>query len=202
MDVCDFIGGVTVTVDEQILTVEGKGNRHTEGGGVQTFTFKRQFCLPDDVDADDVTAVMSPEGILIITIITKKAVTSSLIRKEETQVKKEVTQLKTVPTIEEPKKTPTEDVNKKTTTTTTKTTKTVTITTKGPFFNDQTFVEDVKDFQEAITTIIKKLNLTVTEKDVFTVYRNHRKNNPQNENQAVAEKDTDTTKKVRILPNN
>lgn len=79
----------------------------------------------------------------------------------------------------------------------TKKTKTVTITnTKVPFFNDPTFVEDVKDFQESIMTIIKKMNLTVTETDAFNTYRNRRKINPRNENQAISEKETDTTKKV------
>lgn len=82
-----------------------------------------------------------------------------------------------------------------------KKTKVVTITsTTVPFFNDPTYSEDVKDFQEAITTIIKKLNLTVTE-DIFTVYRNYRKNNPKIENQAVSQKDTDTIKKVRHSAN-
>ena len=79
----------------------------------------------------------------------------------------------------------------------TKKIRTVTIiTTKVPFFSDPTFIEDVKDFQEAITTIIKKMKLTATETDIFTVYRNRRKINPRNENQAISEKETDTTKKV------
>ncbi|XP_050718533.1 titin-like isoform X2 [Eriocheir sinensis] len=171
IDVSDF-ENVTVKVVERELVIEGNGKRTTDTGATQTFSFCRRFTLPEDVNPDDITAVVSPEGILIITIIRRRTV--------------KVTQEKD-----------TTDVAKKTTTT--KTTKKVTITTsKTSFFNETTFVEDVKDFQEAITTIIKKLNLTVTE-DIFTTYRNYRKNNPpKNENQAVSEKETDTTKKIVI----
>ncbi|XP_050718535.1 titin homolog isoform X4 [Eriocheir sinensis] len=185
VDVSDFLENVTVKVVERELVIEGTGKRPNETGAIQTFSFCRRFTLPEDVNPDDISAVISSEGILIITIIRRKTV-------------KVITQKDT--TDKDTKKTPTEkdDTQLTKTTTTTKVTKTVTITTtKTSFFKETTFVEDVKDFQEAITTIIKKLNLTVVNNDVFTTYRNYRKNNPpKNENQAVSEKETDTTKKI------
>ena len=183
IDVCDFVGNVTVKVVDRELVIEGEGQRPTETGTVQTIRFTRRYSLPEDVNPDDVTAVMSPEGILIIKII-RRIVKVTKVQKDTTDVKQ----------IETTDKEDTEKVK----TTTTKTTKTVTITTsKTPFFNDPTCVEDVKDFQEAITTIIKKFNLTVTDKDVFTTYRDYRKANPKNDNQAVTDKETDNTRKVR-----
>ena len=173
---CDFLGNVTVKVVEHELVIEGEGKRPTETGAIQTFKFNRRFSMPEDVTPDDITAVMSSEGILIITIIRRI---------------KKVTQVKDTTDAQQTE-------TKKTTTTTTKTTKTVTITTKGSFFKDQTFVEDVKNFEQAITTVIKKFSLKIT-KDAYTTYREYRKNNPKNENQAVSEKETDKAKKVSFL---
>ena len=166
IDVSDFVDNLSVKVVERELVIQGENKKTTK-------TFTRRFSLPEDVNPEDITAVMSPERILIITIIRRIV--------KVTQVKKDATKK--------------DDTEK---TTTTKTTKTVTITTKGPFFNDPTFVEDVKNFEQAITTVIKKFNLKITEKDAYTTYRTYRKSNPKNENQAVSEKETDKTKKVSL----
>lgn len=75
--------------------------------------------------------------------------------------------------------------------------KVINITTKGPFFSDPAFASSIKEFQSSITTIIKKFSVKVTGTDTFTAYRNYRKDNPKNENQAVSVNETDKVKKVR-----
>lgn len=68
LDVCDFVGAVRVKIVEgKEIVVEGKGNRQ-EGGSVVSFSFCRRYMLHDDTDLDAITAIMSSEGILTITV--------------------------------------------------------------------------------------------------------------------------------------
>lgn len=97
------------------------------------------------------------------------------------------------------KKTVTSSMTTTTATSEDTTGKGINITVKGPFFSDPAFASSVKDFQSSITTIIKKFNVKVTGKDSFTAYRNFRKENPKNENQAVSVNETDKVKKVRLV---
>uniref|UniRef100_A0A0P4WJG0 SHSP domain-containing protein n=1 Tax=Scylla olivacea TaxID=85551 RepID=A0A0P4WJG0_SCYOL len=198
VDVKDFTDGgeVTVkTVDEREVVIEGRIEKQ-EGNKKTIKRFCKRFILPEDILVESVTSVVSSDGVLTITA-RKKVVDSGV---ETTQViQKKVTS--TVQTQQVTDKS--SDVQEKKDTQQTKVTrikktKIVTITsTTVPFFNDPTYVEDVKDFQEAITTIIKKMNLTVKDTDTFTAYRNRRMINPRNENQAISEKETETVKKVR-----
>lgn len=71
MDVCDFLGGVTVKVVGKEVLVEGRGNRE-KGGSVVSFSFNRRFAFYDDTNVEGITAVMSSEGVLVITIPRKK----------------------------------------------------------------------------------------------------------------------------------
>lgn len=69
---CDFLGGVTVkVVDGKEVVVEGRGNRE-KGGAIVSFSFKRNFTLYKDTNLEGITAVMSSEGVLVITIPRKK----------------------------------------------------------------------------------------------------------------------------------
>lgn len=65
MDVCDYNTEVTVKVVEgKEVVVEGKGSR-PDGG---TFSLCRRYSLYSDTILEDITAVMSSDGILTITI--------------------------------------------------------------------------------------------------------------------------------------
>lgn len=65
MDVCDFVPDVTVKVVEgKEIVVEGTGKK--AGGG--TFSFCRRYGLYEDTDLETITAVVSAEGILTITV--------------------------------------------------------------------------------------------------------------------------------------
>lgn len=72
IDACDFVGGVTVRIVEgKEIVVDGKGSRQ-QGVSVVTFSFNRRFGLYEDTDLAAVTAVMSSEGILVITAPRRK----------------------------------------------------------------------------------------------------------------------------------
>ena len=73
MDVCDFVGAVTVKVEGKEVVVSGTGKRQKGGTGpVITFSFGRRFTLYDNTIIEAITAVMSSEGILTITIPRKE----------------------------------------------------------------------------------------------------------------------------------
>lgn len=69
MDVMEFVGAVTVKIEGKEVVVSGTGKRQKGGKGpVITFSFGRRFTLYDDTVIDSITAVMSSEGILTLTI--------------------------------------------------------------------------------------------------------------------------------------
>ena len=71
MDVLDFLGGdVTVRlVEGKELLVEGQAERQ-DGGRVSRVSFVRRFALPELVERDAVSCVLSSDGIL--TIVSEK----------------------------------------------------------------------------------------------------------------------------------
>lgn len=69
IDACDFLGAVTVKLEGKEVVVSGTGKRQKGGTGpVITFSFGRRFSLYDDTIKENISAVMSSEGILMITI--------------------------------------------------------------------------------------------------------------------------------------
>lgn len=77
-------------------------------------------------------------------------------------------------------------------------TKIVTIVKKGMFATDRFFNDVREDFQASVKEMVTKLKIKVSRgADEFVAYRNLRKLDPKNENQAVAQKDTKKGMKVR-----
>lgn len=158
IDLCDF-GTVTVKlVEGKEIVVEAVGTN--EKGG--TFKTSRKYGLYSDTDLEKITAVMSSEGILVITMPRK------------------------------PKPAGAEAV----TTTTSSTGRVVKITVKGAFFSDSAFTETVKEFKSSIKTVVQKFNIKTTEANSFNAYREFRKKDPKNENQAVSH--VDNAKFIRV----
>lgn len=74
LDVHDFTedGNISVNVvDEMELVVEGQADKEVEGSKSSNH-FLRRFILPEDVDVDSVSSVMSSDGVL--TVIAPKKV--------------------------------------------------------------------------------------------------------------------------------
>ncbi|KAG7173671.1 lethal(2)essential for life-like 2, partial [Homarus americanus] len=190
VDVKDFItdGKVTVkTVNEREVVIEGQVEKQ-EGNTKSTKRFCKRFVLPEDIDVESVSSVVSADGVL--TIITQKKVTkTTVVTKQDATVAKTDTSKKEVSS----------DTSQtsKTVTTSKKTvdrstiTRTITVVTKGAFSTDSAFANIRQEFQSSIKTVIEKFKLKSSGSDDFTTYRNFRKSNPKNENQAVSMKDTD-----------
>nr|XP_045606876.1 titin-like isoform X3 [Procambarus clarkii] len=177
VDVQDFVNGGEVTVkivNEKEVVVEGR----IEKQEVKTTTTKRfckRFVLPEDTDAKSASAVMSADGVL--TIITRKKVTITTTKQKEVSVEKKVTS---------------KTVDRSTFN------KVLTIVVKGAFFSDTTFEDVRQEFQSSIKTVVEKFKIETTSTDQFTAYRNFRKRNPKNENQAFCVKDTEDVWKAVI----
>lgn len=70
MDVQDFLDGGEVNVkavDDVELVVEGHRERK-EDGSKSAKKFFRRFALPRDIQLEDVTSVMSSDGVLTISV--------------------------------------------------------------------------------------------------------------------------------------
>lgn len=159
IDLCDF-GTVTVKlVEGKEIVVEATGTN--EKGG--TFKTSRKYGLYSDTDLEQITAVMSSEGILVITMPRK------------------------------PKPAGAEAV---TTTTTSSSGRVVKITVKGSFFSDSAFTETVKEFKSSIKTVVQKHSIKTTEANSFNAYREFRKKDPKNDNQAISH--VDNAKFIRV----
>ncbi|KAK8751062.1 hypothetical protein OTU49_012763 [Cherax quadricarinatus] len=176
LDVQDFANGGEVTVkivNEKEVVVEGHIVKQEA-----TKRFCRKFVLPEGADAKSVSPVMSADGVL--TIITKKKITITTTKKETSE--KEVS------------------VEKKTSKTVDRSTfnKVLTITVKGAFFSDTIFQDIRQEFDSSIKTVVEKFKIKTTSSEQFTAYRNFRKSNPKNENQAFAVKDTEDVWKAVI----
>lgn len=159
IDLCDFETVTVTLVEGQKIVVEATG---TNAKGCK-FSTSRSYFLYSDTDLENITAVMSSEGILVITMPRK------------------------------PKPAGAEAV---TTTTTSTTGRVVKITVKGPFFTDSAFKETVKEFKTCIKTVVQKFSIKTTEANSFNAYREFRKKDPKNENQAISH--VDNAKFMRV----
>lgn len=72
MDVHDFMEGEVKVkvVGQKVVMVEGHTNSNTNTGdfSLTSQSFRRQFSLPDQTNIEVITAAMSSDGILTITV--------------------------------------------------------------------------------------------------------------------------------------
>ncbi|XP_071532987.1 uncharacterized protein [Panulirus ornatus] len=221
VDVNEFIkdGDVSVkTVGERELVVQGRMEKQ-EGNRKSSKSFKRSFILPEDVEIETLTSVVSSDGVMIIKARRKQSTeqmtgVSKSINVQKTETKKQVQTSSTTTTAGQDVKTmvvktqevPEETVTQKKVTTVTREVKTMEddtgsrplpITKKGSFFDDSFFEDSRQDFQTAIKQVLQKSNVT-SQTDDITTYRNLRQQNLKEENQAVTVSDDQQTHKIIV----
>nr|XP_053639284.1 LOW QUALITY PROTEIN: uncharacterized protein LOC128693551 [Cherax quadricarinatus] len=234
VDVQDFLNGgeVTVkTVDEREVVIEGHIEKQ-EGNTKSSKRFCKRFVLPEDIEVESVTSVVSSDGVLTITAPrkpsavpvtdatkavsiekteTKKQIQTTVTTTEEQDVKEPQVVIQQVPQVTQDVTSQKDTEQEKTVTTVTKQVKTVTDTTtsdtasrplpivkKGSFFDDSFFEDSRELFQTAVRQVLEKSNVTSTQVDDITNYRNLRQRDLKEENQAVTVNEDQKTHKIIV----
>ncbi|XP_063613465.1 uncharacterized protein LOC134786751 [Penaeus indicus] len=191
VDVQDFVNGGEVTVkivNEREVIIEGHVEK-MEGNKTSIKRFRKRYVLPENIEVEKVTSVMSSDGVL--TIKTPK--------KPSSQPLTQVTPV-SIQKIENKKQ---ETITQETKTTTDKSvtdvpSRILTIIKKGNFFSD-TFFEDCRqNFQTAVIQILKKLNIETSTVDIMTTYRTIRQRELREETQAITEKESEQIRKFVV----
>nr|XP_027233877.1 uncharacterized protein LOC113825261 isoform X1 [Penaeus vannamei] len=191
VDVQDFVNGgevIVKIVNEREVIIEGHVEK-MEGNKTSIKRFRKRYVLPENIEVEKVTSVMSSDGVLTITTPKKPSsqpltqVTPVSIQKIENKKQETITQ------------------ETKTTTDSSVTdvpSRLLTIIKKGNFFSD-TFFEDCRqNFQTAVIQILKKLNIETSTVDVMTTYRTVRQRELREETQAITEKESEQVRKFVV----
>ncbi|XP_068209021.1 dentin sialophosphoprotein-like [Palaemon carinicauda] len=193
LDVRDFMNGdVKVKVlDENELVVEGRVERE-EGNSISKKSFSRRFTFPGLVKADAISSAMSSDGVLTVSVpknnqrdISQKKVNFQLqnINEEATSSSSNDTAKKEF--LKSNRSKDTTDIL-------------LPISEKGSFFDDSFFDTARRDFEKSVEEVLNKFGRTSAHdaRDNMATYRSLRKENLQQENQAVSLTEDDAFHKV------
>ncbi|XP_037777726.1 LOW QUALITY PROTEIN: uncharacterized protein LOC119574521 [Penaeus monodon] len=216
IDVRDFMDGdiKVKVVDDSELVIEGNVEKRQDGA-VSKNTFCRRFSFPGLLSEDTVSSSMSADGVLTVTVPKKssltnkdgqtiKITTSHKKSADATNTLKDITnnvEAKEVSVegktskssrvnVQQDQAQSTESQNTQTSSDSTETRPLapfhLPISERGPFFCDSFFQDTRHQFQEAVDQVLKEWGQLDSASDHMNMYRNLRKHNLQEENQAVA----------------
>ncbi|XP_037777725.1 uncharacterized protein LOC119574520 [Penaeus monodon] len=202
-------------VDDSELVIEGSVEKRQDGA-VSKNTFCRRFSFPGLLSEDTVSSSMSADGVLTVTVPKKssltnkdgqtiKITTSHKKSADATNTHKNITnnvEAKEVSVegktskssrvnVQQDQAQSTESQNTQTSSDSTEAKPLapfhlLPISERGPFFCDSFFQDTRQQFQEAIDQVLKEWGQLDSASDHMNMYRNLRKHNLQEENQAVA----------------
>ncbi|XP_047474080.1 uncharacterized protein LOC125028649 [Penaeus chinensis] len=202
-------------VDDSELVIEGSVEKRQDGS-VSKSTFCRRFSFPGLLSEDTVSSSMSADGVLTVTVPKKscltnregrtiKITTSHKSSADATNTHKNITnnvEAKQVSVEEKSSKSSQvkveEDQAQSTESQNTKDSSEsmeakpfasfhlLPISERGPFFRDSFFQDTRQQFQQAVDKVLKEWGQLDSASDHMDMYRNLRKHNLQEENQAVA----------------
>ncbi|XP_064079467.1 LOW QUALITY PROTEIN: uncharacterized protein LOC135196549 [Macrobrachium nipponense] len=182
IDVQDFTVGGEInvkTVDETKVVIEGQVQR-TEGNSTSSKSFKKTFIF-SDADMENITSVMSSDGVLTVTVPKKQQEMQQI-----TNVERKVT------------KTLQQTQNTTDTSSTQQGDKRLCITQRGNFFDDSFFEDARRPFQEAVQQVLQKSNVTTSQSDQITTYRDLRQRELKDETQAATTSDDQSQHKIIV----
>ncbi|XP_037777724.1 uncharacterized protein LOC119574519 isoform X2 [Penaeus monodon] len=216
IDVHDFMDGdiKVKVVDDSELVIEGSVEKRQDGA-VSKNTFCRRFSFPGLLSEDTVSSSVSADGVLTVTVPKKssltnkdgqtiKITTSHKKSADATNTLKDITnnvEAKEVSVegktskssrvnVQQDQAQSTESQNTQTSSDSTETRPLapfhLPISERGPFFCDSFFQDTRQQFQEAVDQVLKEWGQLDSASDHMNMYRNLRKHNLQEENQAVA----------------
>ncbi|KAK7067253.1 hypothetical protein SK128_020018 [Halocaridina rubra] len=232
VDVQDFINGgevIVKTVGEREVVIEGSIKKQ-EGNKTSSKSFRKSYTLPEDIVCEEVTSVVSADGVLTITAPKKPRalmpgeVNVPLAIQQTDANKLALTANTTNTALQSVNQTSTNQsqltsqetqqnvtsVQKKVTTVTQQSQvssdntscissdKSLCITKKGDFFNDSFFEDARKPFQEAVRDVLQKSNITTTQSDEITSYRDLRQRDLKEETQAATVSDETHQQKIIV----
>ncbi|XP_068247511.1 serine-rich adhesin for platelets-like [Palaemon carinicauda] len=203
LDVRDFMNGdVKVKVlDENELVVEGCVEKE-EGNSISKKSFCRRLTFPGLVKADAVSSAMSSDGVLTVSVPkkTQRDISQKKVNFQLQNINEEATSSSSTDTAEEKflKSDRSKDATPESFLQDDKSDILLSISEKGSFFHDSFFDTARRDFEKSVEEVLNKFGRTSASdtRDNMTAYRTLRKENLQQENQAVSLTEDDTFHKV------
>ncbi|XP_037777753.1 uncharacterized protein LOC119574553 [Penaeus monodon] len=202
-------------VDDSELVIEGNVEKRQDDA-VSKNTFCRRFSFPGLLSEDTVSSSMSADGVLTVTVPKKSSLTNkdgqtikittahkksadatnthknitNNVEAKEISVEEKTSKSSQV-NVQQDQAQSTESQNTQTSSDSTEAKPfapfhILPIFERGPFFCDSFFQDTRQQFQEAIDQVLKEWGQLDSASDHMNMYRNLRKHNLQEENQAVA----------------
>ncbi|XP_069981754.1 serine-rich adhesin for platelets [Penaeus vannamei] len=202
-------------VDDSELVIEGSVEKRQDGA-VSKKTFCRRFSFPGLLSEDAVSSSMSADGVLTVTVPKKTSLTNkegqtikitashkksadatkthtnttNNVETKEVSVEGKTSKSSGVK-VQEDQTQSTESQNTQDSSDSTQANPLASfhllpISERGPFFRDSFFQDTRRQFQEAVDQVLKEWGQVDSASDHMNMYRNLRKQNLQEENQAVA----------------
>ncbi|XP_047474319.1 uncharacterized protein LOC125028831 [Penaeus chinensis] len=214
IDVRDFMDGdiKVKVVDDSELVIEGSVEKRQDGS-VSKSTFCRRFSFPGLLSEDTVSSSMSADGVLTVTVPKKTSLTNkegrtikintshknstdainthknftNNVEAKQVSVEEKSSRVK----VQEDQAQSTESQSTQASSDSTEATPLASfhllpISERGPFFRDSFFQDTRQQFQQAVDQVLKEWGQLDSASDHMDMYRNLRKHNLQEENQAVA----------------
>ncbi|XP_063613733.1 uncharacterized protein LOC134786967 [Penaeus indicus] len=202
-------------VDDSELVIEGSVEKRQDGA-VSKNTFCRRFSFPGLLSEDTVSSSMSTDGVLTVTVPKKNSLTNKeaqtiKITASHKNSEDAINALKNITSnveakqvsfegktskssrakVQEDQAQSTESQNTQASSDSTEAKPLapfhlLPISERGPFFGDSFFQDTRQTFQQAVDQVLKEWGQLDSASDHMDMYRNLRKHNLQEENQAVA----------------
>ncbi|XP_063613732.1 uncharacterized protein LOC134786966 [Penaeus indicus] len=216
IDVRDFMDGdiKVKVVDDSELVIEGSVEKRQDGA-VSKSTFCRRFSFPDLLKEDTVSSSMSADGVLTVTVPKKSSLTNkegqtikitashknsadvinahtnitNNVEAKQVSVEGKTSKSSRVKVQDQAQSTESQNTQASSESTEAKPLAPfhlLPISERGPFFGDSFFQDTRQTFQQAVDQVLKDWGQLDSASDHIDMYRNLRKHNLQEENQAVA----------------
>ncbi|XP_047474849.1 uncharacterized protein LOC125029107 [Penaeus chinensis] len=216
IDVQDFMDGdiKVKVVDDSELVIEGSVEKRQDGT-VSKNTFCRRFSFPGLLSEDTVSSSMSADGVLTVTVPKKSSLTNkegqtikitashkesvdatnthmdikNNVEAKEVSVEGKTSKSSRVKVQDQAQSTESQSTQASSDSTEAAPPAPfhlLPISERGPFFRDSFFQDTRQKFQQAVDQVLKEWGQLDSASDHMDMYRNLRKHNLQEENQAVA----------------